>query len=74
MNKMSDLPPSLAVKPNIPWKEQTIEQLIAERDYWQAIIDAKGSWGAAVGASAEFRDECERELKRRNYTNNTVPG
>jgi len=60
-----DLPPSLAVAPNIPLRAQTREQLIAERDYWQASIDAANSWGAAVSVADEFLRACNRELERR---------
>lgn len=60
-----DLPPSLAAKPNIPWHQQTVEQLQAERDFWQRKMDSKDCWGAALGAAAGFRRGCMNELKKR---------
>ena len=62
---MTMLPPSLAVIPNIPVKKQTKEQLVAERDYWQQKLDSAESWGGALTAVLEFRDECQKELNRR---------
>ena len=61
----TNLPPSLAVSPNIPVHHQTVRELKLERDYWQSKIDAATGWSAAVGAAAEFRDDCVNELKRR---------
>lgn len=61
----SKYPPSLTATPNIPLHKQTLEQLIAERDYWQAKIEGATSWGAAVGAAAEFRDDCQLWIDRR---------
>ena len=43
------LPESLATIPNIPWQSQTIEQLKAERDYWNSKIKSADGWGASVG-------------------------
>ena len=62
---MSNLPTSLKVKPNIPVPAQSVEELIAERQYWDQRIKSAGRWGAAVGVAAEFRDECDGELLRR---------
>ncbi len=60
-----NLPESLAVVPNIPWREQTDEQIAAERDYWKdKLAEAKG-WGGAVGAAQEFMRACEAEIERR---------
>jgi hypothetical protein len=59
------LPPSLATVPNIPLHRQTISQLRAERDYWQAKLDSLPCWGAAVAAAAEFLKACDTELSRR---------
>jgi hypothetical protein len=43
----------------------TDAELAAERARWsQEIADAPG-WGAAVAAAHEFRDDCDRELRRR---------
>jgi hypothetical protein len=64
MNKQV-LPPSLSVVPNISIRNQTLEQLTAERDYWQGKVDKATGWGAAVGAANEFLLECEREIRRR---------
>lgn len=60
-----DLPESLARVPNIPVEEQTIEQLKAERDYWQSIIDGAPIWGGSLTAAAEFMHDCNQELRRR---------
>jgi hypothetical protein len=59
------LPESLATIPNIPWQSQTIEQLKAERDYWNSKIKSADGWGASVGAAIKFRDACTREIQRR---------
>lgn len=57
-----NLPPSLAVKPNIAWEHQTIEQLEAERDYWIArVADASGF--ASAKAADDFRRGCERWIE-----------
>lgn len=53
------LPPSLAVVPNIPPSKQTLEQLEAEVAYWQARMDERSGWGAAVGAMSEMIRDCE---------------
>lgn len=53
------LPPSLAVTPNIAPKNQTLDQLYAERDYWDNRIKSATGWGAAVGAADDFRRACE---------------
>lgn len=58
------LPESLRKKPNIPHRDQSIPQLIEERNYWQWRINT-ASGPASAGASMEFRDECIRELSRR---------
>jgi hypothetical protein len=62
---MNELPPSLAVVPNIRWDKQTLEQLQAERAYWQATVDAAEGCGAAPIAAIEFRDACDAWIKRR---------
>lgn len=63
---MSDLPPSLIPSPNIPIQKQTLEELIAERQYWDGQIKKATRWGAALSVSSEFRDECDNELLRRS--------
>lgn len=65
MAKSETLPPSLAAKPNIPLREQTLIQLHAERAFWQAQIDDADGWGASMGVAAGFRDACDREIARR---------
>jgi hypothetical protein len=58
------LPPSLAVSPNIPWYDQTLDQLREERAYWdQRVRDASGP--ASAAAAAGFRDGCDRWIERR---------
>jgi len=59
------LPESLATKPNIPWQSQTIEQLKAERDYWNSKIKSADEWWESVGEAIKFRDACTREIQRR---------
>ncbi len=61
----NDLPPSLAVKPNIAWRDQTLEQLYAERDYWVTKIGDATGWGGAVGSAVEFRNGCNAWISRR---------
>jgi hypothetical protein len=58
------LPPSLAVKPNIPWEKQTVEQLEAERDYWAQQVAAAPGWASANAADG-FRRACDSWLTRR---------
>lgn len=59
------LPPSLAAKPNIPFEKQTLDQLIAERDYWAAKVARATGWGAGLKAADDFRRACETWIKRR---------
>lgn len=61
----AELPPSLRVTPNIPPSEQTLEQLLAERAYWKARLDAKSGWGAAVGALGEMVSDLDRWISIR---------
>jgi hypothetical protein len=61
----SDLPPSLAVKPNIPWGDQTLDQLYAERGYWRRKIDDAITCGAAMSSAQEFRDKCNYWIVKR---------
>lgn len=58
------LPPSLAVTPNIPWSEQTREQLVAERDYWKAKVESAPGFASANEAD-KFRKACEWWIERR---------
>lgn len=58
------LPPSLAVSPNIPWDQQTIEQLEAERAYWDRRVSDAGGFSSAYAAS-RFRGACEAWIARR---------
>lgn len=61
---MIDLPESLAVTPNIPWEHQTLEQLKAERDYWeQRVKDAAGF--ASAKAADDFRKGCDGWIRQR---------
>lgn len=59
---MDDLPPSLAVVPNIPWEKQTAEQLRAERDYWVERVRTAPGFASAKAAD-DFRKGCEMWLK-----------
>lgn len=59
------LPPSLAAVPNIPPREQTLDQLLAEKAYWEARLSAKSGWGAAVGAMSEIIQELETHIQIR---------
>lgn len=59
------LPPSLAVTPNIPHAEQTLEQLRAERSYWDAKVKSAPGWGASVGAADAFLRSCDAWIARR---------
>jgi hypothetical protein len=60
----TDLPESLRVSPNIPWENQTLEQLRAERDYWESCI-RKASGFASAKAADDFRRGCEGWITRR---------
>ena len=52
------LPPSLQVKPNIPWEAQTLEQLEAERAYWDERMRTAPGFASAKAAD-DFRRGCE---------------
>jgi len=65
MSQDETLPPSLAAKPNIPWEEQTLEQLQAEYAYWDDKLMANTEWGAAIGFAGNARAACERWIERR---------
>lgn len=68
---MMTLPPSLAVTPNIPPREQTILQLQAEIAYWRSRLDRAGQSSGAV--CAEFIQDCEREIRLRQHRMMQVP-
>ena len=58
------LPPSLAVKPNIPHDRQTVDQLRAELAYWrEKVSSAPGP--ASASASGGFAEDCARWIWRR---------
>jgi hypothetical protein len=61
---MTDLPPSLAVTPNIAWEAQTLEQLRAERDYWIARVASAPGFASAKAAD-DFRLSCEAWILKR---------
>lgn len=58
------LPPSLAVSPNIPWEEQSLAQLRAERDYWLEKVKTAPGFPSA-NAADKFRQACEKWIARR---------
>lgn len=59
-----ELPPSLAVKPNIAFEDQTLGQLRAERLYW--IEQVKSATGfASAKAADDFLKGCEAWIRRR---------
>lgn len=58
------LPESLRCKPNIPWEQQTIDQLKAERAYWaHRLSNAAGP--ASAGASFGFLRACDAWIAQR---------
>ena len=59
------LPPSLAVVPNIPWHEQTINQLQAEWNYWDEQVRGAPEWGVSFAFAMKERAACERWLEKR---------
>lgn len=59
------LPPSLAVVPNIPYQEQTLEQLRLEYEYWDRKVSEATGWGASLKAADDFRRACDVWIKRR---------
>jgi len=65
MHKDPNLPPSLAVSPNIPYRNQTRSQLLAERIYWQSKLSLITHWGAAECALHKFLAAIDAELQRR---------
>lgn len=42
------------------FKDMSLEELTAERVYWDDKIINATCWGAALAAAAEFRDECTK--------------
>lgn len=46
----------------IYWKDLTNKQLLVEYKYWNNKVVNAISWGAALAAASEFRDECKREI------------
>lgn len=65
MAERFNLPPSLAVSPNIPPERQTLHELKLERAYWQRKIDESAGTGGAAAMAAEFRDACDAWIRRR---------
>lgn len=63
-SETTELPPSLAVSPNIAMEHQTVEQLRAERDYWIEQVRTATGWSSAKAAD-DFRKGCEAWIKRR---------
>lgn len=60
----SRLPPSLQANPNIPFENQTLEQLRAERDHWIAMTATAPGFASAKAAD-DFRRGCEVWIKLR---------
>lgn len=58
------LPPSLAVEPNIPWEEQSLEELRAERAYWEACVREAAGFASAKAAD-DFRRACDVWIRKR---------
>lgn len=58
-------PESLSVNPNIPWEEQTLEQLQAEHAYWvEQVATAPGF--ASAKAADDFRKGCAAWIRRKS--------
>lgn len=47
-------------------KDLSDTELLEEWLMWDSKVKNATSWGAAVGAAAEFRKECSREIDKRN--------
>lgn len=58
------LPPSLAVVPNIAWEHQTLDQLRAERAYWDERVSTAAGFASAKAAD-DFRRACDAWIARR---------
>lgn len=52
-------------------RDLTDDDLIDEFHKWNNKIKTATSWGAALSAANEFRQECQREIDRRNIDPNT---
>lgn len=59
------LPASLAVKPNIPHAQQTLEQLREERDHWDNQVRLADPVGAARTWALRCLKLCEDEIASR---------
>lgn len=59
------LPPSLRVTPNIPHEEQTLDELKAERAYWDEKVKSAPGPASAVAAD-EFRTICDSFIRRKS--------
>lgn len=60
----TQLPPSLAVKPNIPLDKQTLEQLYLEKAYWEEQVNT-ATGAASAHATNSFRKGCEVWINKR---------
>jgi hypothetical protein len=59
------IPETLSVVPNIPFHDQTVQQLEAELAYWQAKADGATGWGAGVGFAQGQADAARKHLASR---------
>lgn len=66
------LPPSLRVSPNIAPEHQTLDQLRAERDYWQRRVE-KAPGFASAKAADDFRRGCETWIRKREAERRVTP-
>ena len=64
MTDDDDLPESLQVNPNIPWEDQTLDQLRAERAYWIKQVETAPGFASAKVAD-DFRRGCEAWIARK---------
>lgn len=48
-----------------PLSQATNEELLVEWNYWNSMIQNASSWGAALAAANEFRQDVEQVMKRR---------
>ena len=51
-----------------PYRNYPDDALLAEWRKWDAHVRDATSWGAALGAASEAREECSKELTRRNIS------
>lgn len=54
---------------NKKFEDMSIEELKAEREYWEDKIVGATAWGASLSVASEFRGECDRYIRLWEHRN-----